>query len=186
MDLILLTRLLLGLSIPGFLFCLYRSIRAGIKGDIRALSKVYSKHDELVEFRVWFWSHLLLTLVFLAIIVLILTEQNNVGSANETTRFHTRLILLVQFCALIPLVPLLMRMLLSKKSRQATTSDSTLLDQARQCATLSEALSLLDTDYRIESRDTSGDITSITLSLKDNSSELLWIEARCEDILEIR
>lgn len=186
MDLILLTRILLYLSIPGFLFCAYRILRALNTKKIRALSQVYSSTDDPLEYRVWFWTHLILAAVFIAIISLIILEQNNLDLSQDRTGFHTRLILLLQFSALIALVPFLIRLLFSKSHNKSHDDTTQLLKQARNCATLTEAIALLEKDYRIESRDTSGDTSTITLCGIHNSSELLWIEARGEQIIEIR
>lgn len=187
MNLVLLTWILLCISIPGFLFCLYRSLRAVIRKDIRALSQVYSLKNDRVEYRVWLSTHIILAGIFLAIILLIFVEQNSLNTAGDQTRFHTRLVLLLQFSALIALVPFLIRLLLSKPQNKPRHVSRDLLDQASQCQTLTQALALLENDYRIESRDTSTDgLTTITLCGIHNSSELLYIEARDEHILKIR
>jgi len=185
MNLILLTWMLLCISIPGFLFCLFRSLRALKTKNIRALSQVYSANDDPLEYRVWLWTHILLSLIFLAIVVIILQEQNSLDDAPGKTSFHTRLILLLQFSALIALVPFLIRLFFSKSKSKPPKAANALIDQARRCASLTEALTLLEKDYRIESRDTSGELTTLTLCSLHNSSELIWIEVRDEQILKI-
>jgi len=176
------------LSLSGLLVSGFRAVSAILTKRVRALTKVYSKNLDCVEYSVWFVTYICLSITFFLIVLLFIWRSiGNTGAKSDTTytHFYTAVILIIQFSALIAFVPFMVRMVATKGKTKGGNSKSMREELQKTTGSLQAASNLLKDEYTLESQNTQNGVTLSTFSKTTNSSALIRIESKGDEIVEI-